>query len=244
MTKFKLTLLLATIAASLVVTLFLFRTAQVKLRENDKTVLWQDEQVAGLMAEQERMSNQWVAAGSATRNQESELARLRRLAQALQVQTNELANNLARQRPMQVSPTAAKREPRPPEYYDELHRRAGGKTRDAVNLSQVFTRYASDHQGRFPSSLDQTTTYLQRDNLPLSGTNQFEILYHGSIDDLKGIPGGAVALFRDRQTWLAPSGKPARVYGLANGSSQIVESDDDFKTWEAEHVFSSSAASQ
>ena len=78
----------------------------------------------------------------------------------------------------------------------------------------------------------------------LSGTNQFEIVYHGSVEDLKNVPGGAVALIRDRQTWIAPSGKQARVYGLANGSSQIVESDDDFKAWESEHVVSSAPAAQ
>ena len=121
---------------------------------------------------------------------------------------------------------------------------AGAKARDAVNLSQVFLMYASDHQGRFPSNFDQVATSLRKEKMPLSGTNQFDIVYRGLLDDLKGIPGGAVALIRERQTWIAPSGKSARIYGLANGSSQIVESDDDFKAWEAEHLISSATGEQ
>jgi hypothetical protein len=116
---------------------------------------------------------------------------------------------------------------------------AGAKPVDARNLGTAFGMYALNHQGQFPSSLEQVATYLG--DMPLSGTNQFEIVYRGSLDELKGIPRGAVALFRDRQTWIAPSGKRARVYGMANGMSEIIESDDDFKAWEAERIISAPA---
>jgi hypothetical protein len=79
---------------------------------------------------------------------------------------------------------------------------------------------------------------------PLSGTNEFDIVYHGSLDELKGIPRGSVAVIRERRIWIAPSGKRARVYGMANGASEIIESDDDFKAWEAEHIILSSPARQ
>jgi len=113
---------------------------------------------------------------------------------------------------------------------------AGAKPIDARNLTTAFVMYASDHQGRFPSSLDQVAKYLAQ--YPLSGTNKFDIIYHGSLDELKGIPRGSVAVVRERQTWIAPSGKRARVYGMADGHSEIIESDDDFKAWEAEHIIS------
>ena len=132
--------------------------------------------------------------------------------------------------------------PRPPEYYAQLHQLAGAKARDARNLAQAFLMYASDHGSQFPPTLDQVGPYLRKQNLSLSGTNEFEIVYSGSLDELKKIPSGSVAVVRDRQTWLAPSGKTARVYGMANGAGQIVESDDDFRSWEAEHILPSPTA--
>ncbi len=48
------------------------------------------------------------------------------------------------------------------------------------------------------------------------------------------LPLGEVAIIRDRQSWLAPGGKRAKVYGMASYTGQIVASDDDFQAWEAE----------
>jgi chorismate mutase len=244
MTKLKITLIIASVAISLAVTLILHRTAQVKSRDNDAALHRQDEQLSELIAEQQRLSNQVAEARSSTNSQLSELAKLRNQAQTLQKQTNELQTGLKSNRQARASQPASKPESHPPEYYDQLHRAAAAKPLDARNLIMGFLMYASDHQGRFPSSLDQVATYLRKEEMPLSGTNQFDIVYHGSLADLKGIPRGGVAVIRDRQTWIAPSGKQARVYGMANGSSLIVESDDDFKAWEAENIISSVPAGQ
>jgi myosin heavy subunit len=238
MTKLKITLIIATVAISLTVTFILHRNAQAKLLKNDEALNQQSEQLAKLVAEQGLLSNQVAEARSSTKDRLSELARLQNQAQALQNQTNEFGSQLKSNRQARLSQSTPKSEPPPPEYFVQLHRAAGAKARDAVNLSQALAQYAWDHQGRFPSNLEQVTTYLQKKEMSLSGTNQFDIVYWGSLDDLKGIPGGAVALIRDRQIWIAPSGKLARVYGLANGSSRIVESDDDFTAWEAEHIVS------
>jgi hypothetical protein len=244
MTKLKITLIIATIAISLAVTLILHRNAQVKLRENDATLRQQDKQLIELIAEQEQLSNRVAETKSSTNNQLNELAKLRSRAEILQKQTNELETQLKSNRQARVSQPTAKPESHPPEYYDQLFRTAAAKPRDARNLSTVFAMYASDHQGQFPSNFEQVAAYLRKEKMPLSGTNQFDIVYSGSLDKLKGIPRGAVAVIRDQQTWIAPNGKQARVYGLADGSSLIVESDDNFKAWEAEHIVSSTPAGQ
>ncbi|MEK7675936.1 MAG: hypothetical protein AAB676_08915 [Verrucomicrobiota bacterium] len=244
MTKLKITLIIATVALSVTVTLVIHRNAQVKLLENDAALRQQDKQLTELIAEQERLSNRVAEAKNSTNSQLNELAKLRDRAQMLQKQTNELGFQLKSNRLARASQPASKTEPHPPEYYNQLHRTAAAKPGDARNLSAVFAMYASDHQGRFPSSFDQVAEYLRKEKMPLSGTNQFDIVYRGSLDDLKGIPRGAVAVIRDRQSWVAPSGKWARVYGLANGSSLIVESDDNFRAWEAEHIISSAPARQ
>src|SRR5438034_8949575 len=239
MTKLKITLIIATVAVSLAITFIINRNAKVKLRENDAALRQQDKQLTELIAEQEQLSNRVAEANNSTNSQLNELALLRDRAQLLQKQTNELRSQLKSNRQARASQPASKPESHPPEYYKQLGRMAGAKPVDARNLSTAFGMYALDHQGQFPSSLEQVATYLG--DMPLSGTNQFEIVYRGSLDELKGIPRGAVALFRDRQTWIAPSGKRARVYGMANGMSEIIESDDDFKAWEAEHIIAAPA---
>jgi hypothetical protein len=242
MTKLKLTLIFATVAIGAAIALFIHQNAKVKMRENEAALRQQESQLNQLLAEQQRLSNQVAEAKNSTNSQLSELTNLRNKAQALQEQTNKLGIQVKSNRQLRASQRAVAAEPRPPEYYKELLRVAGAKPIDGRNLGMAFAMYASDHEGRFPSSLDQMAKYLAE--LPLSGTNKFEIIYHGSLDELKGIPRGSVAVIRERQPWIAPSGKQARVYGMANGMSEIIESDDDFKAWEAEHIISSAPVRQ
>ena len=126
----------------------------------------------------------------------------------------------------------------PPEYWEQLHQLAGSKATDARDLGLAFSEYADDHQGHSPENLDQLASYLTKHSLSWSGTNQFEIVYHGSMDDLKGIPNFAIAVVREVQPWTTPDGKMMRVYGMAGGVGQIVSSDDNFQSWEANHVIS------
>src|SRR6266487_5632081 len=236
MTKLKLTLIFATVAISAAIALFIHQNARVKMRENQAALRQQESQLNQLLAEQQRLSNQVAEAKNSTNSQLSELAKLRNQAQALQEQTNKLGIQVKSNRQLRTSQRAVAAESRPPEYYKELFRVAGAKPIDGRNLSTALFTYALDHEGRFPSSLDQVAKELS-----LSGTNKFDIIYHGSLDELKGIPRGSVAVIRERQTWIAPSGKRARVYGMADGRSDIIESDDDFKAWEAEHIISAPA---
>ena len=233
MTKLKLTLIFATVAISAAIALFIHQNARVKMRENEAALRQQESQLSQLLTEQQRLSNQVAEAKNSTDSELSELTKLRNQAQALQEQTNKLGIQVKSNRQLRASQRAVAAEPRPPEYYKELLRVAGAKPIDGRNLSTTFFMYALDHEGRFPSSLDQVANLAE---YPLSGTNQFDIIYHGSLDELKGIPRGSVAVLRERQTWIAPSGKRARVYGMADGRSEIIESDDDFKAWEAEHI--------
>ena len=125
-----------------------------------------------------------------------------------------------------------------PEYWKMLHQMAAGKTKDAFILSTALTQYVSKQRGQFPSSFDQVASFLHE--LPaLTGTNDFEIVYTGSIDELKKIKSMSVAIIRDRHIWRGPAGKRARVYGMIGGFGEIAEADDNFQTWEERHVVAS-----
>jgi hypothetical protein len=119
---------------------------------------------------------------------------------------------------------------------------AGSKPFESRNLGTAFISYANDHRNQFPSSLDQLAPYLAKQNASLSGSNQFEIIYQGSPDRLKGIPLDTVAVIREQQPWPGPDGKMRRVYVMASGTTQFVGSDDNFQSWEAEHVIAPPSA--
>jgi hypothetical protein len=227
----------AIVIAGVAVSLVIQRQSQVKLREKEDALRQQDSHLAELAAEHQRLSNLLPQAkDSPADGQMADLVRLRSEAEGLRKQISALGKQPEQNLRPRASPNAARPESHPPEYYQQLHEIAGGKDRDALTLGLALQMYASEHQAQIPSSLDLLAPYQRKENMSLTGTNEFEIVYQGSLDRLKNVPLGSVALIRDRQAWRAPSGKLAKVYGMANGAGLIVESDDNFQAWEAEHI--------
>jgi hypothetical protein len=237
MTKLQVSLASAMAIAGLAASLVVERRAQLKLGEKDDILRQQSTQLAELAAERQRLSNLLDGAKrSPAGDQLGELQRLRNEVVGLWKQNKELEKKQQENRRSQ----AALGQSHPPEYWQQLHQRAGGKPKDAVILGSIFLKYARTHQGQFPSSFDQVTPLLKEPGL--TGTNEFEIVYHGSLDQLTNAPLQSVAVIRDRQSWQAPSGKMAKVYGMLGGVGQIVESDDNFQAWEAEHIIPPASA--
>jgi hypothetical protein len=118
---------------------------------------------------------------------------------------------------------------------------------DARHLSSAVRNYAREHQGEFPSTFDQVGPYLNlgfyKDYEPPQ-TSQFEMVYRGSLSELTNVPLQVVALIREQQAWPTPGGKRARIYVMAAGEVRVVESDDNFQSWEAEHIIPPPAAGQ
>jgi hypothetical protein len=239
MIKFKIISLTALAIGGLVASLIVHHKSQVNFRDNETLMRQQNDQLATLTAENQRLSNLAAHTHVAPPDDSAaELARLRAEADTLKKQTNTLATQLQKisaPRPPQPAPAS---ESHPPEYWKQIQEMAGDKSTDARNLATAFLYYASDHQNQVPSNFDQLAPYLAKPNLIFSGTNQFEIVYHGSLDKLQGVPNGTIALVRDQQTWQGPDGRLMRVYGMANGVGQIVSSDDNFQAWESKHVIS------
>jgi hypothetical protein len=237
MSKIQITLVVLIVVAGVTATILIRQRTQVKLAENSALIDEVATQINTVRQEQQRLSQQLANPNpSSSGNPTNELSKLRQEADALKAQAQR-----AKERQAQRGAPAASQKPAPepvrsPEYYQQLHERAGGKDKDALALGLALRMYTADHNGQFPAKADALTPYLQKEGISLSGTNDFDVVFHGSLDALSKVPASAVALLRDRQTWLAPSGKQARVYGMADGSGRVVESDDDFKSWEAEHV--------
>src|SRR5438132_670890 len=87
-----------------------------------------------------------------------------------------------------------------------------GAIADAGSLALAIVKYAADHQGEISADLERLAPYLRKNHLTLTGTNEFEIVHTGTFDRVTNFPSQAVAILRERQPWLAPSGRWARAY--------------------------------
>jgi hypothetical protein len=239
MKKIKIVSIASIAIVGLAVSLLIQHRSRIKFLEKEALLQERDGQLTALSSENTRLSNSVAHAENATRDDHvTELSKLRSKAETLKKQTNDLGRQIEEKSKPQSSGAVPAEQPHPPEYWEQLHQMAGAKGTDARNLASAMIQYASDHQNQFPTNLDQMVSYLSKANLAPSGTNQFEIVFHGSLDSLHGVSMGAVALIRDQQTFQGPDGKIMRVYGMATGVGEIVGSDDNFATWESQHVIS------
>jgi len=113
--------------------------------------------------------------------------------------------------------------------------------KDAQNLAQAVRVYAREHHGDFPPNFEVAAPYFYAE-YRTPRASEFELIYQGSYNEFTNIPDQQVAVVRERHAWPTPAGKWARIYFMANGMMKLVESDDNFKSWEAEHIIPTQAA--
>ena len=252
MTKLKI-LCSAIIIAAVVASVVLERRSQARSRENEAVLRQQDHQFAGLAAENQRLYQRLsdLIAQSRTNHapaddRTAELAQLRAKVEALRNQANQLAKRVAENRRLTGAQYLSMGQTNLPGHIhilaDIMTMSPGtenGKINDARALMAALRRYTDANQGLYPLNLNQVEPYLAKASgidSPLTGTNGFEIAFQGSQNDLTNIPPHTVALIRERQPWQTPDGKWARTYVFDDGIALIVESDDNFQSWDAQHV--------
>jgi hypothetical protein len=109
------------------------------------------------------------------------------------------------------------------------------KINDAKIYSLGMILYATKNKNHFPTNLDQTFPYLREANQSPSGTNQFEILYQGSLDALPNPMTNGIIVIRS-DPWQTTDGKWTRVYGFADGHCEAhSEPNENFDDWERQH---------
>jgi len=192
--------------------------------EQQAAILQRQQRLLGQSTEtQRRLSEQIVFAEQTAALQKSDLERLRREVQSLKAETNAVAS----------SPAALVLSP--PMLDEDLTNRMRlcGWARD---LSSACMHYAAEHTNQFPSDFAQIQEMMARHDILPEATNEFDLVFTGNTDDLSNVPRRAVAVVRSKKCWKAETGGLARAYGMACGVGHIIESDDYFQTWEAEHI--------
>ena len=253
----------ATVLAGVIASVQIQRRTNARLADGESELRQQARRIAELKDGNKRLSDSVTAGMAASRNSKraeppgsdrAEVAELRAKIEALRQQTNELEQlreQLAEQRRLEGTRSYTTGDSNLLNYSRGRRvsfpggPREPGKLNDARALAAAIRKYATENEGRFPVALAEVERYLPESlkedsppwaNAPPSGTNEFEIVFHGSLNDLTNIPLRRVALIRERQPWQNEEGKWMRVYGWADGSSELVESEDDFASWDAQHI--------
>jgi hypothetical protein len=232
-------LAIAAVTAGAAALCFLQHQAASKSRQGASAFAQLASRSSELKAENQRLSDsltQLEISGSDSHT--NELQRLRQEAQALRGQLDRIERNqLAGHHP-----TTAQPNPEPgstaPENEAHFAEQTASKARDAHPFNLAIAKYPFLNDGAFPSSFEHLAGILSNSpkEFKWAATNEFEIIYTGSRNDWTNIPWGSVAVLRERQPRKSPSGKWVRVYGMGDSHTQVVESEDNFRSWEALHV--------
>ena len=200
----------------------------------------QVEQMATLRVENQRLAEQLRGASQSSRTDTSELLRLRAQATKLrQVEQENLQLKADRDRLAQST------RPPPQSKLDEdpFDRDFGPGTRTKVSNAKYWgfalRNYAAGNQDRFPANLGDATPYLHEELTAdekaqaLEALSRYELLFHGSLDQLNSLPNESTIILREKEPWLDAQGRWCKTYCFADGSSSVrVMGKNDFAQWE------------
>lgn len=231
-TKIKLAIS-AILAAGAATALVIEHQAQEKLSAQNVLLL---KQMAQLQVEKGDLSNQVVSAGNSSKltdAQFNELLKLRGEVSLLRRQNDQIGNLENENRRLRDQVTGAQNSPASEEQEKE---QAIQKMSDARGYTLGFILYAGDHNGQFPTNWDQISPYTNRLE-GVSGTNEFEIVNQGAINDyVIGTNGSSIILIKS-PAWLSSAGKWVKAYGFADGHGQLNnEPPQGFDAYEQEHT--------
>ena len=201
---------------------------QTQLRHENESLR---QQITRLSMDNESLSNQLVAASgsqSLPEDQLNELLRLRSEVGTLRRQTNELARLRTESR--RPAPNSVAQKEPDPDQDMEVGRIKLNNSRQFL-LAMIL--FANDNQGAFPTNFDQVASYVKSDDIQTK-SDDWEIVFRGSLSNLTNAPSTIVV--RESKPWLY-HGKRAKVYGFADGHSQLMaEPDGGFDAWEQQHL--------
>jgi len=246
MTKLKVGLITAVVAAGVATPLVIQRQTQIKLREENLALRQQAEQLA---AENERLTNVGGQAESSqgfAKDQFSELLKLRGEVGLLRKRTNELEKLRAENRRLQAALADSGRNAPQPEN-DPAAEQAKQVGIAKLNYTRrwllAFVLYAEKNQDQFPASFEQALPFLSEEAKTEPDTSKngltpdrYEIVYQGALRNIAN-PSSAIVL-REKEAWQRFNGNGwARAYGFADGHSEIHFSQDgNFEPWEKQHM--------
>ena len=223
----------ALVVAGMATALVVEHQTQNRLRAENES--W-GRQLAQLQADKSEPSNQLAPAGDSNLVPDQrlkELLRLRAEVGLLRQKTNELAKLLQRERSRpSANDSPASDETNPAD--EQQRQMCIAKMNDAKLLALGELIYADANQGRLATNFAQFASYVTNAGESLTGTNNFELAYNGSISGLTNP--SSVILMRESESWPTSNGKWAKTYVFIDGHSEVnVQPTDNFDAFEQDH---------
>jgi RNA polymerase sigma factor (sigma-70 family) len=246
-TKLKLGVTALAIAGAATVLVVQYQT-QTKLRDENASLQQQMEQ---LKADNENLSHQLVTATNSRSLSDEKLNELLRLRGEVGSLRKQLADVMKAQTQAAAHPVQTTGPDASDAQQTLLARR---RMTAARNLAAAAVGgYAEHHQNQFPMNWDQVAPYFEEfernglnpgDVMPDATadfsqvTNEFDFVYQGSMTNLYGTTNfGDTIVVREKQSWQMPDGTWTKVYGFADGHSQLMrEPPEGFDVWESQHM--------
>jgi RNA polymerase sigma factor (sigma-70 family) len=235
MTKLKITVC-ALVVAGLGTTLVLDQRALARLREQNRALQERLGRYTLVEQDHQRLSN--LAAQSSARaalppDQFQDLLKLRGeagLARRLNEENPKLrAENTKLRSAAKEANVAARKEPEDPAEA-AFQRETKYRQNFGSQWGMLFITAASKNNGQSPDKWEQVAGQMRPEELQLA-TNDFEIVFHGRLP-LDGSQEN-VLLFREKEARQSPGGEWFKVYGFADGRSEIhTEPNGNFEAWE------------
>ncbi len=242
MASTKLKLSVAALIAVVATTSFVWQSRSQQRLERENVALHQ--QVARLTEDAHQSATRAAEERSRLRQPSPELLRLRGEAARLQ---REMADSRLSASPTAAQPVGTPESPAIEALIDADRNHYARRLGELRLLLEAVRRFAHEHDGRVPDSLEDALRLVTLDPDPVSAealrtlqTGDFELMFSGSLEDIAN-PATA-AVIRERTAHRELGGKVEiaknwiRYYVLANGtfaSSENIDGDD--RAWEAEH---------
>ncbi len=235
----------AAVMVAAIASVVLWREQRVRsLQTEIEALREQAGQVASLQEEIGRLTRQLKAALERSESDRRELLRLNAQRGALRRTEEENARLKAEQD--RLAEQARQPAPPPPEvnpFDRDFGPGAGAKVTSAKHWGYALRNYAVNHQGRFPATFAEAVAFLPdgltaEEKAPvLQAAAQFEIVFHGTLEDLEGLPAESFLLLREKQAWADPQGRACKAYCMTDGGATIRGAQsNDFEQWESVHT--------
>ena len=244
MTALQKTIVTATLAVLAGAGIYEARQA-AQLREQVQTLQQQQaplvEQIGQLQSERDEATNSLALLKeelAKNRQSSSELLKLRGEVGLLRKQAQE--SKQAQAKPNQ--PTAV--DDYPADILEQQKRMQLGKMIDGKNYSAQLFTFADKNQGWLPTNWLQVADYSN--DYPVSGTNDFEFVHKQPVNLRElGTNFGNTVVVREYIAWKTHDGKWRKIYGFADGHSQVVEvADGNFTAWEEQNTYTPTNAAK
>jgi hypothetical protein len=238
----------ALVVAGAATALVVQHQTQTRLRAENELLT---QQIAQLQTDNESLSNRLAAAGDSKPLSDAQLNELLRLRGEVGSLKKQMAEAIKVQAQTAVHPAQTSGPDDPNAQQTLLARRRMSAARNLVAAAMVG--YAQHHQNQFPTNWDQAAPYFDEwariglnpgdvDTAAVFSqvTNEFDLVYQGSTTNLYGAANfGDIIVVREKQPRQTPDGNWTKVYGFADGHSQLVtEPDGNFETFEQQHMAS------